>query len=91
MAAGFSLAGTPYDHFEGCRRAIKKAIYAHGDVCYLCGAKVTPDNVNLDHVIPTSRGGIHAVENWRATHPACNTRKGDMLLGGYMSSYEEGE
>lgn len=50
-----------------------------GGLCHLCRAKIDPDTVNWDHVIPISRPGgrgLNIVANLRPSHPTCNFRKG---------------
>lgn len=58
--------------------------------CYICG-KDTPrsmrgtyeDNApEVDHVIPLSKGGKHAMDNLRCCCRACNARKGAEYPGG---------
>ena len=45
--------------------------------CYLCGKLIEKEkDFNLDHMIPTSRGGQNYPTNWRATHKSCNAEKG---------------
>lgn len=44
--------------------------------CQYCGATAE----NIDHVIPRSRGGVHAWDNVVAACRPCNNRKEDRLL-----------
>ncbi|MEX2294246.1 MAG: HNH endonuclease [Acidimicrobiales bacterium] len=44
--------------------------------CQYCGANAE----SIDHVIPRSKGGVHAWENVVAACRPCNVRKGDRLL-----------
>jgi len=41
-------------------------------VCQYCGEKVTKDNATLDHYIPQSQGGTHAMANLRTACLVCN-------------------
>ena len=60
-------------------------------VCYLCGKPCDWNDKNettvgstypsIDHVIPISRGGLHAWNNVRLAHFECNWRKSDTLIG----------
>ena len=43
--------------------------------CYLCGGHIEPDDLNIDHVKPLSRGGDDAPWNVAAAHAACNFSK----------------
>ncbi len=43
--------------------------------CHLCGNPVTFRAMELDHVIPLSRGGTHTKNNLKVAHAICNRRK----------------
>lgn len=54
-----------------------------GYICQICGGGVLPFvspyhplYPNLDHIIPLSRGGLHAEFNLQTTHRGCNISKG---------------
>jgi len=50
----------------------RKAVFVRDDfTCQYCGSRAE----NIDHVIPRSRGGLHAWENIVASCRRCNTRK----------------
>ena len=56
-----------------------------GWTCYLCGQEIRrgvafpdPMSPSIDHVVPISRGGVHTMDNVRATHLICNSRKRDL-------------
>jgi 5-methylcytosine-specific restriction endonuclease McrA len=54
----------------------RRAIFARdGWVCQYCGLPAE----NVDHVIPKSRGGLHAWENVVAACRRCNSRKENRL------------
>src|SRR5690606_11294802 len=44
--------------------------------CQYCGARAD----SIDHVVPRSRGGLHAWDNVVAACRPCNVRKRDRLL-----------
>lgn len=51
-------------------------IYARdGNGCQYCGRRFARTELNLDHVIPRSRGGPHTWENIVASCRRCNARK----------------
>ena len=55
----------------------RRAVFARdGHRCQYCGAAAE----NIDHVIPRSRGGLHAWDNVVASCRPCNARKRDHLL-----------
>jgi 5-methylcytosine-specific restriction endonuclease McrA len=55
----------------------RRAIFARdGHRCQYCGAPAE----SIDHVVPRSRGGLHAWENVVAACRPCNVRKRDRLL-----------
>lgn len=48
-------------------------------MCGLCGEDVDPLSFHIDHIVPLSRGGLHAYRNCQPTHPTCNlSKKGEM-------------
>lgn len=49
--------------------------------CYLCGRVLKPPEIELDHVIPISRGGLHIATNLKVACRTCNARKYNKLLG----------
>lgn len=51
-----------------------------GNHCYLCGRHLRRSEINLDHVVPLSRGGTHTPDNLRVCCVQCNVRKGSRLL-----------
>lgn len=72
------------------RRARKKAQFVeHVDhrvvykrdegICGICLKAVEWRDLEVDHIVPMCRGGLHAYANVRATHKACNQWKGDRL------------
>jgi 5-methylcytosine-specific restriction endonuclease McrA len=48
--------------------------------CYLCGEAGTLEELSVDHVIPSSRGGSNLLENLALACFRCNAAKGDMLV-----------
>lgn len=56
-------------------------IYREQDgVCYLCGKFLEFSDIELDHVVPLSRGGLHEKSNIRIACVRCNRSKGSKLL-----------
>ena len=55
----------------------RRAVFARdGHRCQYCGSAAE----NIDHVIPRSKGGLHAWDNVVAACRPCNSRKRDRLL-----------
>ena len=65
-------------------------------VCYLCGKPcdwndktdktVGPTYPSIDHMVPISRGGLHAWTNVKLAHFECNWKKSDALLPSLSST-----
>ena len=50
-----------------------------GGRCGICGEPIQLSQVNIDHVIPITRGGPHSYANTRPCHRSCNSWKGARL------------
>lgn len=61
------------------RDVILKVVRRDGQICQKCNQPVSDDEVEFDHIIPFSKGGISNVENLRLAHKDCNRRKGSSL------------
>lgn len=58
----------------------RRNIYAHYDYrCCYCGRRYPPSELNLEHVVPRSRGGKSTWENVVTACIACNVKKGHRL------------
>lgn len=57
--------------------------------CSYCGTK--PDVIHMEHVIPLSRGGRHAIGNVLPACPHCNLSKHDSLLAEWRYSMKAGD
>ena len=54
-----------------------------GGICHLCFKEIESwdgAHMELDHVVPRSKGGTDSEDNLRAAHPSCNRMKGDRDL-----------
>lgn len=66
----------PVQEVKFCRQAV----YERDDFrCQYCGKTFTPDDLNLDHVIPRHHGGKTNWENVVTSCVHCNTRKANRL------------
>lgn len=48
-------------------------------ICYLCGEFIPFIKMNIDHVVPISKGGSVKDHNLKPTHIKCNENKGNKL------------
>ena len=48
-------------------------------VCGICGGELYPP-VEIDHIIPLSKGGTHTRDNLQASHAQCNRSKHTRIL-----------
>lgn len=54
-------------------------IMKYGFKCYLCGSPfLSMKDITFDHYIPSSKGGVCELENYRLAHDECNQLKADM-------------
>jgi 5-methylcytosine-specific restriction endonuclease McrA len=67
-----------YEHLPKARvRFSRFNIYARDDsTCQYCGRRFPRSDLNLDHVVPRSRGGSTNWENVVCSCVPCNLRKG---------------
>ena len=67
-----------YDHLPKARvRFSRFNVYARDDdTCQYCGKRHRRSELNLDHVVPRSRGGATSWENVVCSCVPCNLRKG---------------
>src|SRR4029077_4782976 len=73
-----------YDHLPRARvRFSRLNIYARDrNTCQYCGRKPPRAELNLDHVIPRSRGGVTNWENVVCACENCNLKTGGPTPGG---------
>lgn len=72
--------------------ARQRAIASLDAVCSIChrpidleAPKNTPFAVEVDHIVPRSRGGdLYALENLQLTHHSCNRKKGARMASDYV-------
>ena len=57
--------------------------------CMYCGARLTTDNLQIDHMYPVSRGGSNDDENLQALCRRCNIRKGNHTDEEFRERYYE--
>jgi 5-methylcytosine-specific restriction endonuclease McrA len=67
----------PFSKFMGTSPTRNLIMKRDGYTCSYCGAK---DNLTIDHIHPTSKGGENTWENMTTCCIKCNAKKGDKLL-----------
>jgi 5-methylcytosine-specific restriction endonuclease McrA len=72
---------TTYDKVpEAEVKFTRQNIYEHyGHQCVYCGGKFHPKDLNLEHVVPRSRGGPSTWANIVSSCVSCNLKKGDKM------------
>jgi 5-methylcytosine-specific restriction endonuclease McrA len=72
-----------YEHMPRHRvRFSRFNVYARDDsTCQYCGRRLPRSELNLDHVVPRSRGGTTSWENVVCSCVGCNLRKGGRTPG----------
>ena len=65
---------------QNYRRKLGKVRHRDGNRCQLCGKTKNQSTMNLDHIIPKSKGGSNFIENLVLSHDTCNRRKGDNVV-----------
>lgn len=71
-------------HYDKSRpyrvRLTRKNLYFRDrNTCQYCGRRLKSKDLNIDHVVPRSRGGMDTWENLVCACVACNIRKGSRL------------
>ncbi|WP_085107871.1 HNH endonuclease [Mycolicibacillus trivialis] len=72
--------------YSSADRRYRKIIAARRDPCALCGEEINyqahhhdPLALEIDHIIPVSRGGQTTLDNLRATHRSCNRARSNRI------------
>ncbi len=76
VIVAMNFAKVPKKRPKLCARTIRER---DGNRCQYTGALLRPDEGNLDHVVPRSRGGPDTWENLVWSSRQVNTRKGNRL------------
>jgi hypothetical protein len=61
------------------RDIMLKVVRRDNYICQMCGVHVPDDQIELDHIIPYSKGGPTTVDNLRLLCRPCNRKKASSL------------
>ena len=67
----------PFSRLMGTAPTRNLIMKRDGYTCSYCGAK---EQLTIDHILPTSKGGQNTWENMTTCCLKCNSKKGDKLL-----------
>ena len=62
----------------------KERLLRSSRFCHWCCVALTPETLEIDHVIPLSRGGHHVPDNLVSTCEHCNRSKGKKLVSEWL-------
>jgi len=77
---------------EPCKYSLYEVFVVHGTNCHICGLPIDfsaprrsfapgwEKGLQLDHVIPLTRGGSDELENVKPSHGLCNLSKGNRIM-----------
>lgn len=56
-------------------KRIRRLIEMQGFRCAMTGGELTPEDANLDHIVPIAAGGKHVMGNVQVVHKVINQMK----------------
>ena len=60
--------------------ALRQAVYERDNfTCQYCGFHASEKELEIDHIVPVSRGGTNDIDNLRTSCSKCNKKKGAKL------------
>ena len=62
------------------RRRKQTLLQRYGNVCYYCGVTTSKDKLQMDHIIPRSKGGNNHISNLVLACSDCNEAKSNEFL-----------
>jgi HNH endonuclease len=54
-----------------------QVIQRDGYICQICNGSVDKSDIDIDHIVPVSKGGPSTLSNLRVTHSRCNRVRGN--------------
>ena len=62
------------------RRRRQTLLQRYGNVCYYCGLTTSKDKLQMDHIVPRSKGGNNHISNLVLSCEKCNKVKSDKFM-----------
>ena len=70
------LKGEGFDHNDRpTAKRIRRLVELQGFRCAMTGLELTPEDANLDHIVPIASGGKHMMGNVQVVHRVINQMK----------------
>ena len=93
--AKYKKRNTPRSDDSGTRKPISSGLrfrifQRDGFECFYCGKAPPQTELQIDHIIPVSKGGTNSVENLVTACAECNRGKGTRKLAKYKGRREVG-
>ena len=70
-------------------KRLRKMVDRQGYRCYLSGRLLEPETASADHMLPTSRGGTHAIDNICVVDRDINRAKGTQTISEFVAMCRE--
>lgn len=77
---------TPSLNFKDVKAFYKFVTSSMTIECCYCGIKIPGTKAHIDHFIPLAKGGLHELDNLRASCRKCNQSKGGKLYEEWMQT-----
>ena len=69
---------------------LRSLLKKDGNGCYICGLPMLfVSEMDIDHVVPRSKGGEDIYDNLRVVHGECNKAKGDKKSANHLDVIAE--
>jgi 5-methylcytosine-specific restriction endonuclease McrA len=76
--------GPEYQAFKAAGRRRLRVMDRDKYTCYYCGRICRKEEIEVDHLIPRSRGGKDNLDNLVTACHGCNQAKGDLLFDEWL-------
>lgn len=63
---------------------VKAWIDSQNPICAYCSIELSENQIQLDHIIPLSKGGLHTIDNFAISCKSCNCSKGNKTLDEFI-------